>query len=54
VPVSMTGRGPVNVSVTSPSGFRPSDDGQSADGRYLGLRVEFGDASENAPPAVDQ
>jgi hypothetical protein len=54
VPVSVTGAGPVTVTVTSPSGFRPSDDGQSADRRYLGVRVAFGDAPENAPPAVDQ
>jgi hypothetical protein len=54
VPVPMTGRRAVHVSVTSPSGFRPSDDGQSADRRYLGVRVAFGDAPASAPPAVDQ
>lgn len=54
VPVVLDGEGAASVLVTSPSGFRPSDDGQSADRRYLGVRVEFGDASRDAPPTVDQ
>jgi hypothetical protein len=54
VPVVLDGEGAASVLVTSPSGFRPSDDGQSADRRYLGVRVEFGDVSRDAPPTVDQ
>lgn len=44
----------VPVSITSPSGFRPSDDGQSLDDRYLGVRVEFGDARGDAPSEGDR
>jgi hypothetical protein len=54
IPVTVPERGVLRVSVASPSGFRPSDDGRNPDGRYLGVRVEFGDASADPPPTVDQ
>jgi hypothetical protein len=50
VTVTLAPGAPLAVSVTSPSGFRPSDDGQSLDGRYLGVRVEFDDAGGDPPP----
>ena len=33
--------GVVRFSISSPSGFQPSDDGVSRDSRYLGVRVEL-------------
>jgi hypothetical protein len=45
---------PVRVSITSSAGFRPSDDGQTQDRRYLGVWVEFGEAPSDASPPPDQ
>ena len=39
--VDMTRDGSALVRLTSPSGFRPSDDGASEDRRYLGVRVRI-------------
>jgi hypothetical protein len=33
--------GTVRLEITSPAGFRPSESGNSADARYLGVRVSF-------------
>ena len=41
ISVDLTRAGSGFVRVTSPSGFRPSDDGVSADHRYLGVRVKI-------------
>jgi hypothetical protein len=43
VNVDMTRDGSALVRLTSPSGFRPSDDGASQDRRYLGVRVKVGE-----------
>jgi hypothetical protein len=39
--VDVTREGSALVRLTSPSGFRPSDDGASEDRRYLGVRVRI-------------
>jgi hypothetical protein len=39
IQVALTREGTALVRLTSPAGFRPSDDGTNADRRYLGVRV---------------
>jgi hypothetical protein len=50
VPVEVPGGDAVPVRILSSGGFRPADDGESRDERYLGVRVEFGGAPVDAPP----
>lgn len=46
VELPVPGLEPVRVDITSPEGFRPSDDR-----RYLGVRVELAEATAGEPPA---
>lgn len=41
VVASLTSHGTTTLTIASAAGFRPSDDGQSQDSRYLGVRVEI-------------
>jgi hypothetical protein len=41
IPIDVSREGVMLVRLTSPAGFRPSDDGVSEDRRYLGVRVKI-------------